>query len=70
MIMRNTKLHSILALSLTLMVGFVSGFATKSLLPEMVQRQRSCQPLLLRAMFQHTYRPGRLQDTSATLAIR
>jgi HSP20 family protein len=34
MMMRNTKLQSILALSLTLMVGFVSGFATKSLLPE------------------------------------
>lgn len=32
--MRNTKLQSILALSLTLVVGFASGFATRSLLPE------------------------------------
>ncbi len=32
--MRNTKLRSILALSLTLMVGFAGGFATKSLLPK------------------------------------
>lgn len=32
--MRNTKLQSILALSLTLIVGFAGGFATKSLLPE------------------------------------
>lgn len=32
--MRNTKLQSILGLSLTLVVGFMSGFATRSLLPE------------------------------------
>lgn len=32
--MRNTKLQSILALSLTLVVGFACGFATSSFLPE------------------------------------
>lgn len=32
--MRHTKLQIILCLSLTLMVGFMSGFATRSLLPQ------------------------------------